>query len=79
MTKSLHAPELAGAAVAAQWRNMPTPLRHPYPAGTARYEYIGGSPDRSLYPQADMAPRILLKMESGKDITSSPISVADRD
>lgn len=50
---ALHTPELAGAAVAAQWRNMPTPLRHPSPAGTARYEYIGGSPDRKLYPQAD--------------------------
>ncbi|MEO5794423.1 MAG: PLP-dependent aminotransferase family protein [Rhodoferax sp.] len=51
--QAAHAPALAGAAVAAQWRNMPTPLRHPSPAGTARYEYIGGSPDRSLYPQAD--------------------------
>ncbi|AMM26379.1 MocR-like pyridoxine biosynthesis transcription factor PdxR [Variovorax sp. PAMC 28711] len=44
---------LAGAAVAARWRDMPTPLRHPAPAGSARYEYIGGAPDRQLYPHAD--------------------------
>ena len=44
---------LAGAAVAARWRDMPTPLRHPSPAGSARYEYIGGTPSRALFPQAE--------------------------
>lgn len=47
------AQEFAGSAVAERWRSMPTPLRHPAPAGTARYEYMGGAPSRSLFPQAD--------------------------
>lgn len=44
---------IAGAAVAARWRDMPTLLRHPSPAGSARYEFIGGTPSRALFPQAD--------------------------
>lgn len=67
MVQAPHAPALAGAAVTAQWRNMPTPLRYPSPAGSARYEYIGGSPDRSLYPQADWRRCVLYALrESAK-------------
>jgi len=46
-------PDLAGFAVAERWRSMQTPLRHPAPAGSSRYEYIGGAPSKSLFPQAD--------------------------
>lgn len=45
--------ELAGAAVVAQWRSMVTPLRHLGPDGSARYEYIGGATQRSLFPSDD--------------------------
>lgn len=52
--KAAHpAPALAGLAVAERWRNMQTPLRHPAPAGSSRYEYIGGAPAKALFPQAD--------------------------
>lgn len=44
---------LAGAAMAAHWRGMSTPLRHPAPAGSARYEFIGGAPARHLFPHAE--------------------------
>ncbi|HEY9103029.1 PLP-dependent aminotransferase family protein [Chitinimonas sp.] len=45
--------ELAGAAVVEQWRSMVTPLRHLGPDGSARFEYIGGATQRSLFPHED--------------------------
>ncbi|OUL98865.1 MocR-like pyridoxine biosynthesis transcription factor PdxR [Variovorax sp. JS1663] len=44
------ASRFAGAAVAERWIRMDTPLRHPEPAGSSRYEYIGGAPAHALFP-----------------------------
>lgn len=44
---------LAGDAVLARWRDMPLPLGQPEAAARAAYEYVGGSPDRALFPHAD--------------------------
>jgi GntR family transcriptional regulator / MocR family aminotransferase len=46
------APLAAGATVA-RWDGLPAPLRHPQPEGRARYEFVGGSPAASLFPQED--------------------------
>jgi len=59
---SVAAPVSAGAATAARWRSMDTPLRHPAPAGHSRYEYIGGAPARSLFPHADWRRCVLQAM-----------------
>jgi GntR family transcriptional regulator/MocR family aminotransferase len=58
-------PDFAGAAVAERWRSMTTPLRHPAPEGSARYEYIGGAPARSLYPHADWRRCVLHALRQG--------------
>lgn len=44
---------LASSAAVERWRTLPTPLRHPAPAGLARYEFIGGAPSMALFPHAD--------------------------
>ena len=44
---------LASHAVVEKWRALALPLRHPPVAGTARYEFIGGSPAVELFPHAD--------------------------
>ena len=56
---------LASAAVVEQWRRMDTPLRHPAPAGSARYEFIGGAPARSLFPHADWRRCMLHALREG--------------
>ncbi|MEJ8822068.1 PLP-dependent aminotransferase family protein [Variovorax humicola] len=45
--------DLAGAAVAAQWGRMATPLRHAIQDAQARFEYIGGAPSAALFPAED--------------------------
>ncbi|MDB5850822.1 MAG: DNA-binding protein [Rhodoferax sp.] len=45
--------DFAGGAVLARWRNLQTPLRHLPHEGRARFEFIGGAPDRSLFPHAE--------------------------
>jgi len=54
-------PELSGAAIIERWRSLPTPLRRPLPvaATRARYELVGGLPDRSLFPQDDWRRSVL--------------------
>jgi GntR family transcriptional regulator/MocR family aminotransferase len=61
------APErpLAGAALAEHWRGMSTPLRHPAPAGSSRYEFIGGAPARDLFPHADWRRCVLHALRQG--------------
>jgi GntR family transcriptional regulator/MocR family aminotransferase len=44
---------LAGDAVLARWRDMPLPMSQPEAAARAAYEYVGGSPDRKLFPHTD--------------------------
>ena len=44
---------LASHAAVEKWRLLDLPLRHPPAAGTARYEFIGGSPAIELFPHAD--------------------------
>ena len=44
---------LASHAAVEKWRALQLPLRHPPLAGTARYEFIGGSPAIELFPHAD--------------------------
>ena len=44
---------LASHAAVERWRALDLPLRHPPVAGTARYEFIGGSPAIELFPHAD--------------------------
>ena len=44
---------LASHAAVEKWRLLELPLRHPPVAGTARYEFIGGSPAIELFPHAD--------------------------
>ncbi len=44
---------LASHAAVEKWRLLDLPLRHPPVAGTARYEFIGGSPAIELFPHAD--------------------------
>jgi GntR family transcriptional regulator/MocR family aminotransferase len=44
---------LASHAAVEKWRTLALPLRHPPVAGTARYEFIGGSPAIELFPHAD--------------------------
>ena len=44
---------LAANGLVERWRALPTPLRHPPPAGLARYEFIGGTPSTTLFPHAD--------------------------
>ncbi len=50
-----HAPArpLASHAAVEKWRALALPLRHPPVAGSARYEFIGGSPAIELFPHAD--------------------------
>jgi GntR family transcriptional regulator/MocR family aminotransferase len=55
----------AGAAVAARWRSMDTPLRHPVPDGNSRFEYIGGAPARSLFPHAEWRRCVLHALRQG--------------
>ncbi|NVM88049.1 GntR family transcriptional regulator/MocR family aminotransferase [Variovorax sp. SG517] len=56
---------LAGSAMVEHWRGMNTPLRHPAPAGSARYEYIGGAPARDLFPHADWRRCVLHALRQG--------------
>ncbi|RQO45127.1 DNA-binding protein [Variovorax sp. KBW07] len=56
---------LAGSAMAEHWRGMSTPLRHAAPAGSARYEYIGGAPARDLFPHADWRRCMLHALRQG--------------
>ena len=56
---------LAGGAMVEHWRGMSTPLRHPAPAGSARYEYIGGAPARDLFPHADWRRCMLHALRQG--------------
>ncbi|RTQ36546.1 PLP-dependent aminotransferase family protein [Variovorax gossypii] len=56
---------LAGSAMVEHWRGMSTPLRHPAPAGSARYEYIGGAPARDLFPHADWRRCVLHALRQG--------------
>ena len=44
---------LASHSVVEKWRTLVLPLRHPPVAGSARYEFIGGSPAIELFPHAD--------------------------
>ena len=44
---------LASHAAVEKWRALELPLRQPPAAGTARYEFIGGSPAIELFPHAD--------------------------
>ena len=44
---------LASHAAVEKWRALELPLRHPPVAGSARYEFIGGSPAIELFPHAD--------------------------
>lgn len=44
---------LAASGTVARWNVLPAPLRHPRPEGRARYEFVGGSPAASLFPQQD--------------------------
>ena len=44
---------LASHAAVEKWRLLELPLRHPPTAGSARYEFIGGSPAIELFPHAD--------------------------
>jgi GntR family transcriptional regulator/MocR family aminotransferase len=55
----------AGAAMVERWRGMDTPLRHPAPEGSARYEYIGGAPARSLFPHAQWRRCVLHALREG--------------
>jgi len=43
---------LASHAAVEKWRALDLPLRHPPVAGSARYEFIGGSPAIELFPHA---------------------------
>jgi GntR family transcriptional regulator/MocR family aminotransferase len=45
--------DFAGNAVLARWRQLQTPLRHLPHEGRSRFEFIGGAPDRSLFPHAE--------------------------
>ncbi|WP_432725394.1 PLP-dependent aminotransferase family protein [Variovorax sp. W6] len=56
---------LAGGAMLEHWRGMSTPLRHPAPAGSACYEYIGGAPARDLFPHADWRRCMLHALRQG--------------
>jgi GntR family transcriptional regulator/MocR family aminotransferase len=44
---------LASHVAVEKWRTLELPLRHPPAAGSARYEFIGGSPAIELFPHAD--------------------------
>jgi GntR family transcriptional regulator/MocR family aminotransferase len=50
---SVTARPLASHAAVEKWRTLALPLRHPPAAGSARYEFIGGSPAIELFPHAD--------------------------
>jgi GntR family transcriptional regulator/MocR family aminotransferase len=58
-------PRFAAAASVERWRSMDTPLRHPAPAGSSRYEYIGGAPARSLFPHDDWRRCVLHALRQG--------------
>ncbi|MDI1273309.1 PLP-dependent aminotransferase family protein [Polaromonas sp.] len=58
-------PGVAGPAVTEHWRSMKTPLRHPAPAGSSRYEYIGGAPASGLFPHADWRRCVLYALRQG--------------
>lgn len=49
----LLATPLAAGGTIARWDALPAPLRHTRPEGRARYEFVGGSPAASLFPQQD--------------------------
>ncbi len=57
-------PAIAGAAVAERWRTMDSPLRRIGLMGHSRYEYLGGVPDRSLFPAAEWRRCVLYAMRA---------------
>ena len=57
--------EFAGAEVLARWRGLHTPLRHAPHEGASRYEYIGGAPDRQLFPHAEWRRCVLQALREG--------------
>ncbi len=52
-TRPLAQEDLAGKAVARQWQDVQTPLRHPLPEARLRYEFIAGASSRRLFPEAE--------------------------
>ncbi|GAB2844384.1 PLP-dependent aminotransferase family protein [Pseudoduganella ginsengisoli] len=54
-----HAAPLAAAATVARWDTLPAPLRHPQQEGGSRFEFVGGRPAASLFPQEDWRRCIL--------------------
>ena len=45
--------DFAGGEVLARWRKLETPLRHAPHEGRSRFDFIGGAPDRSLFPHTE--------------------------
>jgi len=58
-------PDFAGNAVLERWRGIQTPLRHAPHEGRSRFEYIGGAPDRSLFPHAEWRRCVLHALREG--------------
>lgn len=50
-TSSPTTPRLAGARVAAHWRDLDGAVRHPAPEARQRYEFLGGAPSAALFPK----------------------------
>ena len=42
--------DLAGRAIVKRWSALSTPLRHPFPEGQSRYEFIGGFVNKVPFP-----------------------------
>ena len=59
------APPLAAHARIEHWRRLETPLRRQGPMGMARYEFLGGAPDSSLFPHADWRRCMLQALREG--------------
>lgn len=45
--------QLGGRAIAQQWQDLPTPMRHPAMQARSRYEFLGGATSARLFPQAE--------------------------
>lgn len=59
MASSLQTTTPASAGLVQRWSELPTPLRHPMPEGSSRYEFIGGYASRTPFPYEEWRRCIL--------------------
>jgi GntR family transcriptional regulator/MocR family aminotransferase len=59
---------LAGNKMLAYWRGLHTPLRHPMPEGSSRYEFIGGMPAPAHFPHDEWRRCVLFGLRKNNSV-----------